>query len=141
MSRLVCFFGFLFFASAVLFQNCQTIRAEDVIQETTVDQIMGGLQNWHGLKVRVTGFVRLGIGSDSIYESEEAALNPKKNGLWLEIKDPEIQKYRMNYDGAFCLVEGTVNANNHGRVGGWAGAIDNITRFEYQRASEKYIQA
>lgn len=113
--------------------------AGEQIYDVAASALAGSIQDWHGSKVRVTGFVRLGVGGDSIYDDEESALNPKK-GVWLEIADDEVKKYRMNYDGSFCIVEGTVNKENHGHLGGWAGAIEKITRFEYERASEKSIQ-
>ena len=98
------------------------------------------IQDWHGgLRVRVIGFLKLNMGGDSIYSDEESALNPQ-NGVWLENKDPEVQKYRINYDGLFCLVEGIVNKDNHGRAGAWKGAIEKNTRFEYQYPLGKYLQ-
>ena len=125
---------------AVFFGNPAQAEEGGEIHDVSVGGLISQTKEWHGSKVRVAGFVRLGVGGDSIYDDEEAALNAKK-GIWLEIKDPEIKKYRIHYDGSFCIVEGTVNKDNHGRLGGWVGAIEEITRFEYQRPAEKYIQA
>ncbi len=101
MSPSKILFCFLFLIGAFQASKPACLFAgEESIQEVSVGTLLASLGDYDGKIVRVIGYVRMNIGGDSIYDTEEDSLEPKK-GLWLEIEDPEVQKYRMNYDGAY----------------------------------------
>lgn len=104
-----------------------------------VGELLSDPGQYDGKYIQVTGYVRLDIGGDGIYPSQETALDFKK-GIWLEINSEEIKKYRSSYDGQYCLIEGKFNAQNKGRMGRWNGALEEISRLEPQPLSEPFLE-
>ena len=94
-----------------------------------VEDLVARPEAYHGKFIRTMGYVTLSLSGDAIYSSEADASDPKK-GIWLELKDEELKKYRANFDGKQCILEGTFNAKNRGHFDHWAGAVEKISRFD-----------
>jgi hypothetical protein len=97
--------------------------------EPSLLQLLADPARYHGQRVLVVGYCRLEVEGAAIYLHKEDYVRGLGNKLRLDIPMSEItpQKKRIKY----CLVEGTLNAKEKGPVGGFAAAIQSITRYEH----------
>ena len=117
---------------ALFFFNSTAVKAtdsEDTPKPVDLEILAAHPDKYDGKEVRVSGYLKMSLGEDAVYPSEDASVDAKK-GIWLEITDEEVKRYRFNYNAQTYVIEGTVNAKKHGRMGRWNGSIEKITRFE-----------
>jgi hypothetical protein len=100
------------------------------VNGVSIIQLVATPDKYHGHYVRVIGYVQLEFEGNAIYLSkDDERYGVYKNGLWLDMSG-EFEEDTKLYDGKFCLVEGTFDVANHGHMGLWSGAIENIKRLQ-----------
>ena len=109
-------------------------RAE---QATGVSMIalIANPDRYDGKLVRIIGFLRIEFEGNAVYlhrSDYEHAIS--KNGLWTE-----IDMARKDLDKKYVLIEGTFEADNHGHMGMFSGAITNIRRAQLWSDPEKPV--
>lgn len=104
--------------------------------ELSLIRLIATPEQYAGRRVRVIGYVQLQFESNAVYLSaDDADHSITKNGLWLEVPE-EMAAQADRYDGFICIIEGTFNASNHGHMGLWSGALEQLTRLDVWEASE-----
>lgn len=108
-----------------LVSGCRT-ETKDV----SIIQLIATPEKYSSSHVRIIGYVRLEFEGNSVYLSKEDERSMIfKNGLWLDVPE-HIRTNSTHYDQKICLIEGMFNPRDHGHMGLWSGAIENISRFE-----------
>lgn len=102
-------------------------QGTDVL-DVSIIQLIARPEQFHGKRVRVTGYLWLEFEGNGIYLSEsDKTHGVYKNGLWVNFA-PGVLDGRKEYSGRYVLLESTFNAENHGHMGLWSGTIEQITR-------------
>ncbi|MBW3655001.1 MAG: hypothetical protein KY444_02775 [Gemmatimonadetes bacterium] len=98
------------------------------VHDVSIIQLVARPEQFHGRRVRVTGYLWLEFEGNGIYLSEsDRTHGVYRNGLWVSFA-PGVLDGRQEYSGRYVLVEGTFNAEDRGHMGLWSGAIQQITR-------------
>jgi hypothetical protein len=121
----------LFFADCGRSSQPQTQRSYP--SHETIDVGMVALlavpEKYERKLVRIIGFVCIEFEGDALYlHEEDYRYGLTKDSFVLHLTDAQ-QKQFKNMSLKYVLIEGTLNANGPER-NDWAGAIENITRFE-----------
>jgi hypothetical protein len=98
-------------------------------QEPRLLQLLTNPEQYDGRRVVVFGYCRIEFESSAIHLHKEDYLHGLGNMVWLDFSSfDDLSPERRKID--YCLVEGTYNAKNHGHMGMFVGAIENIKRYE-----------
>jgi hypothetical protein len=97
----------------------------------SIIQLISSPEKFDGKYIRLIGFVRLEFEGDAIYlHEDDYKYGLTRNGLWLSLTEGCCGKDARTFDQKYVLVEGTFSAKNHGHMGLFSGAIENIKRFQ-----------
>ena len=87
------------------------------VNDVSIIRLIATPEKYQGSYVRIIGFVRLEFEGNAIYLSkDDERYAVYRNGLWLNVPG-EVWANAKQYDGKFCLLEGTFNSANHGHRG------------------------
>ena len=119
-----------------------TITAQQAaLVEVSMVALLANPEKYNGKKVRVTGFLHVQFEDNAIYlHKDDADYLIGENALWVAYaKEPNLQpickdkfsasgaKQRF-FDGRYVLIEGRFNMKNHGHLGAFSGAIEDVSR-------------
>ena len=109
------------------------------IKYVSIIQLIATPEKYRGSYISVIGYVSLEFEGNAIFLSKnDYQYAMTRNGLWLNLEEgKEIGEFQKKYSGKFCLVEGVFSPENHGHLGMWSGAIENIRRFEVWKDIEE----
>lgn len=103
--------------------------AQDELDVSMI-KLLANPEKYQGRKVRIIGFVRLEFEGNAVYfHQDDFKHGISKNALWINT-NKEIETARQKYDQKYVLIQGTFNAQFHGHMGLFGGAIYQIERFE-----------
>lgn len=128
--QILVFAGSIFFA--VLCTACSNLNRD--IEPVSLIQLIENPEEYHGKLVRVIGVSRIEFESDGIwFTKEHYDQNVYMNSLWMEPDYDSLGVTRQQleqFNGKYVLVEGVFNKNNHGHLGMYSGALEDISRFQ-----------
>src|SRR5882762_70162 len=100
-------------------------RAGDMPEDVSIIQLIATPEKFDRKFVRLIGFLCIAFEGDSIYlHREDFEKGIPRNGLRVDIPEKHDPKLSMHY----VLIEGTFDANDHGHMGMFGGAIRKISR-------------
>lgn len=98
-------------------------------RDVSIIQLVARPQDYDGQFVRLIGFVNLEFeGTIICLHEEDCRRGIMNNCLWVDPSD-EILRKRSVYHQKYVLIEGIFNAKDHGHMGMYPGAIQNISRW------------
>lgn len=101
-------------------------RGRCQLYDVSVYELLANPATFHGRRVRVLGFAHLEFEGNALYpHREDLEHHLLRNGLWLSAP-AGVDSVSDHY----AIVEGRFNANDHGHMGMWSGALDSVTRLE-----------
>jgi len=106
-----------------------TLRAgAEMPQDVSMVQLLATPEKFDGTVVRVFGFLRLEFEGDALYfHREDDVQGLTRNGIWVDRTDAmEHDANKLN--SHYVLIEGVFDAEDHGHMGLFRGAIKKITR-------------
>ena len=111
------------------------------LESVSFMQLIAESDKFHGKLVRVIGVSRIEFEGDSIWFMKEHYIHGiHQNSLWIEPDYNALGVTRQQLEqlnGKYVLIEGIFNKNNHGHLGMYSGALENITRFRLWEKEEK----
>ncbi|HVX91537.1 MAG TPA: hypothetical protein VHC20_08080 [Candidatus Paceibacterota bacterium] len=115
------------FAALIAFSACAK-KEIAVHSPTALVAVIADPVRFHGKTVRVSGFFRRGFETSGLFPSRDLSFS-EANGLWLDWKReamieplPSDPIWR-DMKPLWLEVEGVVDAEQHGHLGAWTGAI------------------
>ena len=100
-------------------------KAGDMPQDVSIIQLIATPEKFDGKFVSLIGFLCIAFEGDSIYlHREDLEKGIPRNGLWVDIPEKTDPKLSMHY----VLIEGIFDANDHGHMGMFGGAIRKVSR-------------
>ena len=103
-------------------------------------QLILNPEKYHGELVRVIGVSRIEFEGDSVWFTKEHYYHwILNNALWIE---PDYKALNLTRDqleqfnGKYVLLEGIFNKDNHGHLGMYSGALEQVTRFQLWEKEE-----
>ncbi len=104
---------------------------DQAVTAVSIIQLISSPEKYDGKYIQIIGFVRLEFEGDAIYlHEDDYKYGLTRNGLWLSLTEGCCGKDLRIFDQKYVLVEGTFSARNHGHMGLFSGAIENIKRFQ-----------
>lgn len=105
-------------------------RAAEMAEDVSMVQLIATPEKFDGKFVRVFGFLWLEFEADSLYlHREDLVQGLTRNGVWVH-RTEAIERDGKKLNRHYVLIEGVFDAQDHGHMGLWGGAIKNITRIE-----------
>jgi len=118
--------------------SCTTTNHE--IKSVSLMQLILNPEKYHGELVRVIGVSRIEFEGDSVWFTKEHYYHwILNNALWIE---PDYKALNLTRDqleqfnGKYVLLEGIFNKDNHGHLGMYSGALEQVTRFQLWEKEE-----
>lgn len=110
--------------------------------EVSIVNLISNPEKYDKQFVRVLGVSKLSFESNGIWLSKEhLKYSIHKNALWMRLDFDRLDKTEeelAQYNGTYVLIEGVFNANSHGHMSLYSGAIEKISRFEpWEELKEK----
>jgi len=120
--------------AALLLANLPTFtpegRAAEMAEDVSMVQLIATPERFDGKFVRVFGFLNLAFEGDSLYlHSEDLAKGLLRNGVWVD-RTEAMTRDEKQLSGHYVLIEAIFDAQHHGHMGLFGGALKNITRIE-----------
>ena len=117
---------------------CST--ANQNVKAVPLMQLIVNPEKYHGKLVRVIGVSRIEFEGDSIWFTKEHYKHRiHENSLWIEPDYNALGATRQQleqFNGKYVLMEGIFNQDNHGHMGMYSGALENVTRFQLWEKEE-----
>ncbi len=136
----------MLFLGSVLFAGlCIACSTENHnLKTVSLMQLIVNPEEYHGKLVRVIGVSRIEFEGDSIwFTKEHYKYNVYMNSLWIEPDYNALGTTRQQleqFNGKYVLVEGVFNKDNHGHLGMYCGALEQVTRFQLWEKEQKTSQ-
>ncbi len=94
-------------------------------QHASLVALLGNPRRFDGQQVIVSGFLNLEFEGDALYLSEgDFDAFATQNAIWINGPDPENVGTRNALTGHYVTVTGRFDADHHGHLGMYAGAIE-----------------
>ncbi len=91
-------------------------------------RILASPDSFHGKEIQVIGFLDLAFEGTALYlHREDLAYGVLGNSIWVNVSS-EMHKRAKVLNRKYVIIRGTFDANNHGHMGLFSGALTNITR-------------
>lgn len=88
-------------------------------------------QMYNGKQVKVKGFLKLAFEGNIIYSrKQEYEQRIDSNSLWVDISRKQMDSTYRSYNKSNVIIDGVFDMTNKGHMGGFKGAITNITKIE-----------
>ena len=105
-------------------------------KNTSLIKLISNPENFHGKRIRVTGYLNLEFEGDAIYFNNIDYENGiYENAVWVNFADKIDIDNKLNpshnlknFNHKYVSIEGTFNKNANGHMALFAGQIDNIDR-------------
>jgi hypothetical protein len=96
----------------------------------SIIQLIAQPEKYDGKQVRIFGYVHFEHEGSAIYlHREDFEHGLRKNGLWLQGPESATPgSPEAAIQNHYALIEGKFVARNHGHLGLWSGAIEDVTR-------------
>lgn len=146
----VLFLVILFSFQTISVVSQQKKQIEFVYAPVSPIHLIANPEKYDGKRIRLHGFLHYQFEDSALYLSKDDAdyLN-SANAIWIRYDETvkleilickdikEIAKPTPNdfkyFDGRYVVVEGIFNMKNHGHLGVFSGALENVVRLEEQR--------
>lgn len=93
--------------------------------EVSMIELISNPEQYHGKPIQVTGFVKIEFEGTLIYlHREDYEQMLLRNAIWLEVSPEKYEKFTS---GGYGVVKGIFNADLHGHMSRFNGAIGSIT--------------
>jgi hypothetical protein len=111
-------------ASSVFSAGSARNEAHDV----SIIRLIASPDDYAGKLVRVVGYLNVEFEGDAIYlHEEDFQRSLTTNALSIKAK-PEMMRELKKLDRQYVILEGVFDPSDHGHMGLFSGAIENITR-------------
>ena len=105
-----------------------------VNKNTSLIKLISNPENFHGKRIRVTGYLNLEFEGDAIYLNNiDYEYGIYENAVWVNFADKIDMDNQLNpsqnlkyFNHKFVIIEGTFNKNAKGHMSLFAGEIENI---------------
>lgn len=106
--------------------TCVAVAAGTVL-EVGLDELLRNPTAWDGKRVRVRGFFALGFELAALFPSAaELKRNDFGRSIWLETDGAPAELEKLK--GKEVVVDAVFAAGRKGHLGGWAGALEQVSR-------------
>ena len=105
-------------------------------KNTSLIKLISNPENFHGKRIRVTGYLNFELEGDAIYLNNIDYENGiYENAIWVNFADKIDMNNELNpshnlkdFNHKYVSIEGTFNKNANGHMSLFSGEIDNIDR-------------
>ena len=104
-------------------------RAVEMAENVSMVQLIATPEKFDGKFVRVIGFLNLEFEGDALYLHREDLVQSLDNCVWVHRTDV-MERDRKKLNRHYVMIEGNFDAQDHGHMGMFGGAIKDITRIE-----------
>lgn len=104
-------------------------RAAEMAENVSMVQLIATPEKFDGKFVRVIGFLTLEFEGDALYLHREDLVQGLDNCVWVHRTDV-MERDRKTLNRHYVVIEGVFDAQDHGHMGMFGGAIKDITRIE-----------
>jgi hypothetical protein len=105
-------------------------RAAGMAEDVSMVQLIATPEKFDGKFVRVNGFLNLGFEGDSLYlHREDFVQGLVRNGIWV-VRTEAMERDEKKLNSHYVLIEGIFDAQHHGHMDMFGGALKNVTRVE-----------
>jgi hypothetical protein len=104
-------------------------RAAEMAENVSMVQLIATPEKFDGKFVRVIGFLNLEFEGDALYLHREDLVQGLDNCVWVHRTDV-MERDRKKLNRHYVVIEGIFDAQDHGHMGMFGGAIKDITRIE-----------
>jgi hypothetical protein len=105
-------------------------RAAEMAEDVSMVQLITTPEKFDGKFVRVDGFLNLAFEGDSLYlHREDLVQGLVRNGIWV-VRTEAMERDEKKLNRHYVLIEGIFDAQHHGHMDMFGGAIKDITRIE-----------
>jgi hypothetical protein len=115
--------------SVAAFSFTTRLRAVEMAENVSMVQLIATSEKWDGKFVRVIGFLNLEFEGDALYLHREDLVQSLDNCVWVHRTDV-MERDRKQLNRHYVVIEGIFDAQDHGHMGMFGGAIKDITRIE-----------
>jgi hypothetical protein len=110
---------------------------DTAVREVSILQLIATPEKYDGRSVRVTAFLHLEFEGNALYLHREDFENAiLANSVAIHLTDVQIRAFK-NLQNGYVIVEGRVNAKEHGHLGIWPGSLHQISRLSCGKVSRK----
>jgi hypothetical protein len=96
--------------------------------DVSILQLIAAPTAYHGKRVRLIGFCNLEFEGNSLYlHREDFEQRIHRNALWLDVEGTAKQRELSGY---YVLVEATFDADDHGHMDLFSGALTGVSRMQ-----------
>ncbi len=96
--------------------------------DVSIIRLIASPDTFDGKVVRIMGYLHLEFEGNGIYfHKEDYDRSLSKNGLWVDAPS-EMFREMVKMNNRYVLIEGVFSTKDEGHMGGWSGAVTNITR-------------
>ncbi|HEY4312782.1 MAG TPA: hypothetical protein VGN12_25250 [Pirellulales bacterium] len=98
--------------------------------DNSMVRLLANPSRFHGVKVRVEGYLEVQFEGTAIYLSrEDAEHSLTANSFWVDFDEQAIPKQAaQQFDSKYVLLEGRFDKDNHGHMSLFQGAITSVDR-------------
>jgi hypothetical protein len=94
----------------------------------TLLQVLSSPENYHGQEMQLIGFLHIAFEGDGLYlHKEDFDHAIVGNMIWVDITE-EMEKNKDKLNDRHVIIRGVFDANDHGHMGLYSGALKKITR-------------
>jgi len=104
-------------------------RAVEMAENVSMIQLIATPEKFDGKFARVIGFLNLEFEGDALYLHREDLVQGLDNCVWVHRTDV-MERDQKKLNRHYVVIEGIFDAQDHGHMGMFGGAIKDITRIE-----------
>jgi hypothetical protein len=103
-------------------------QCEDQRGLVTLLQVLSNPQKYHGQELQLIGFLHIEFEGDGLYlHKEDFDHGIVGNMIWVHVTE-EMNKKKDKLNDRYVIIRGVFDANDHGHMGLFSGALKKITR-------------
>jgi hypothetical protein len=119
---------YLIFLCLFALISCSAHTQRQTYPGITLLQVLSSPEKYHGQEMLLIGFLHIAFEGDGLYlHKEDFDHAIVGNMIWVDITE-EMKKNQDNLNDRYVIIRGVFDANDHGHMGLYSGALKKITR-------------